>query len=168
MKNQEVHVTARLLQQGSEKHGFKVAKDAPLLEVLQLGAQASSGASLLPNADAPFDLLCNLGKHDESGPPIADLDAAVGEYLKRKDTTRDFGIELVLSFRVNTRWKVATKAALTPREILALLELDPTEYSLYRERSADLLPIDTPITIARGMAFEAQRDGKYGAAAAGR
>jgi hypothetical protein len=161
MKEHDVQVTAILLQPGAQKHSFKVAEEGPLLEVLQVGAQLS-GATLLPSADAPLDLLHDLGKNDEPGPSIENLDTAVGEYLKSKDTTRDFGVELVLAFRVNTRWKVATIPVLSPREILAMFDLNPSEYSLYREQSAELLPIDTPITIERGMALEAQRDGKYG------
>ena len=53
---------------------------------------------------------------------------------------------------------------MTPREILALpgIGLDHTQYTLYPPESARFLPLDDPITITRGMALEAQRDGKYG------
>jgi hypothetical protein len=82
-----------------------------------------------------------------------------------KDATRDFGIELTLAIRVNTRWDVATSESMTPREILALpqIALDFQQYTLYLPGSAEPLPLDAPVAITRGEVFEAQRDGKYGA-----
>lgn len=75
-----------------------------------------------------------------------------------------FGIELVLAFRVNVRWAVAPAPQMTPRQILALpaINLPYEQYTLYLPGSSDPLPLDTPITITRGEALEAQRDGKYG------
>jgi hypothetical protein len=163
-REQEVQVRTEILTPGAEEFKFKLPETAPLLEVMQRGA-ALAHATLLPTGDAPLDRLHNILKHDEVGPAIVDLDQAVGEFIRQPRTTKDFGIEIVLSFRVNTRWAVAPKPELSPREILALPEinLDHTQYSLYFPNSTDLLPLDTPIKIERGMAFEAQRDGRYGA-----
>ena len=161
MKTKEVHVSVRLLHEGATKHGLKAEEDGPLIDVLRSGAEVC-GAALLPNPDAPLDRLHNLGKHDEAGPAIEDLEQLLGEYLKSKVTTKDFGIELVRAFRVNARWTVAPTAEMTPRQILTLFELNPAEYSLYRANSADLLSPDGPLSVSRGDAFEAQRDGKYG------
>ena len=160
----EVQVRTQVLAPGAEEFKFKVLETAPLLEVLQRGAAAAQ-VPLLPTQDAPLDRLHNILKRDEVGPTIEDLDRTVGEFVRRPGTTKDFGIELVLAFRVNTRWAIAPKAELSPREILALPEinLDYTQYSIYFPNSTELLPLDTPIKIERGMAFEAQRDGRYGA-----
>lgn len=159
----EVTVTVRVLPTGTPVK-FKVAETASLLQLTKEGAQ-QLGVTLLPPApQPPLDRLHNLGKHDQPGPAIEDLQQPVGEYLKQKETTKDFGIELVLAFRVNTRWAVAPQSPMTPREVLALpaINLDHTQYTLYPPGSATPLPLDTPVTIERGMAFEAQRDGKYG------
>ncbi len=159
----EVTVTARVLPSAASVR-FKIPETAPLLQLLKEGAR-QLGVDLLPPApQQPLDQLHNLGKHDLVGPAIDDLQQPVGEYLKAKETTKDFGIEMVLAFRVNTRWTVAPKPQMTPREILALpaINLDPSQYTLYASGSANALPLDTPVAITRGMAFEAQRDGKYG------
>lgn len=160
----EVQVTTRLLTPDAEEFKFKLPQTAPLLEALQHGA-ALAHATLLPTQDAPLDRLRNILKHDEIGPAIEDLDQAVGDFVRPPGTTKNFGIELILAFRVNTRWAEAPKSELSPREILALPEinLDYQQYSLYLPNSTDLLPLDTPIKIERGKAFEAQRDGRYGA-----
>ncbi|MGE3779528.1 MAG: hypothetical protein AB7F89_20230 [Pirellulaceae bacterium] len=73
-------------------------------------------------------------------------------------------MELALAIHVNTRWDVATKEAMTPREILALprIHLDPAKYTLYPPESTQELPPDTSIKLTRGMDLEAQPDGKYG------
>lgn len=160
----EVQVNTRLLAPDAKEFKFKVPGTAPLLEVFQRGAELAQ-ETLLPTKDAPLDRLHNIVKHDQVGPAIDDLDQAVGEFVTRPGNTKDFGIEVVLAFRVNTRWAVAPKPELSPREILALPEinLDYTQYSLYLPNSTDLLSLDTPVKIHRGMAFEAQRDGRYGA-----
>ena len=159
----DVQVTTRVLPAGAEAK-FKLPENAALREVLEEGARRA-GVELLPPAPLkPLDKLHNIVKHDEVGPAIDDLDQPLGPYLKEKGTTKDFGIELVLAFRVNTRWAVATKPQMSPREILALpgINLDPAQYTLYPPESATPLPLDEPVAITRGMAFEAQRDGKYG------
>ncbi len=159
-----VQVTTKLLQGDPHEARFKVPEDAPLLEVLQQGAEHAH-VELLPNSEEPLDRLHNFQKHHQVGPAIDDLEQTVHDFLKEHETTRDFGIELVLAFRVNARWAVAPESSMTPRQILSLpaINLDFQAYSLYLPKSADLLPLDTPITITRGLALEAQRDGKYGA-----
>jgi hypothetical protein len=158
----EIQVTTRLLQPNASEFRFKLPADDPLLRLMQRGAELA-GSSLLPTADAPLDRLHNI-RHGDPGPPIEDLSEPIKEFVTRPGTTKDFGIELVLAFRVNTRWAIAPSEQLTPREILALpqINLDPSQYSLYLANSSDLLPLDAPIHITRGMAFEAQRDGRYG------
>jgi len=160
MKDHEVNVSVRVIPD-NRPFPFHVPAVDSLLDVMQTGAQRAD-VTLLPNADAPLDLLHNIGKHQEPGPAITDLGQAVGDYVDADGHTNDFGIELVRAIRVNTRWAIAPKDMTSPHEILDLFQLNYQEYSLYRGNSADLLPLDTPIAISRGDAFEAQRDGKYG------
>jgi hypothetical protein len=161
--HREVEVTTRLLPAGAEAR-FKVPANAALLEVLEEGAKRLAVTLLPPAPLKPLDELHDIPRHGPVGPAIADLDQALGEYLKEKGATPDFGIKLVLAFRVNVRWAVATAAQLTPRQILALpaINLDYQQYTLYLPGSPKPLPLDQPITITRGEALEAQRDGKYG------
>jgi hypothetical protein len=159
----EVHVTTRILPSGAESK-FKLADNVPLTEVLEVGAQRAGAILLPPPPLRRLDELHNITHGDIIGRAIDDLDQPLGAFLKQIGTTTDFGIELVLVFRVNTRWAVATKPQMTPREILALpaIDLNFQEYTLYPAGSATLLPLDVPVTMERGEAFEAQRDGKYG------
>ncbi|HZZ80572.1 MAG TPA: hypothetical protein VFE62_18860 [Gemmataceae bacterium] len=159
----EEHVTIRLLPAGHEAK-FQMPANASLLEVLEMGARQLR-VTLLPAVPLrPLDQLHDIASHDRVGPPIHDLDQALGPYLKMKGTTPHFGIELVLAFHVNTRWAVASSPDMTPRAILALpaINLPYAEYTLYLPGSNDPLPIDKPIHLKRGEALEAQRDGKYG------
>ncbi|MBA4191810.1 MAG: hypothetical protein C0467_27845 [Planctomycetaceae bacterium] len=159
----DLTVTTRVLPGGSPTK-FKIADNAPLLQLLEDGARHLGIHLLPPPPLRPLDRLHNIGKHDEVGPAIGDLDQSVGVYLKEKGTTKDFGIELVLAFRVNTRWAVATSHEMTPKQILALpgIGLDYQQYTLYLPGSSAPLPLDKPIHLKRGDALEAQRDGKYG------
>jgi hypothetical protein len=102
--------------QGRRSHGSATASaaatsaatpTAALREVLQEGAQ-HAGVQLLPAAlEKTLDQLHELSQHGQVGPPITNLDQPLGAYLQEKGTTPHFGIELVLAFRVNTRWAVA-------------------------------------------------------------
>lgn len=161
-RNGRRRITIRPLPDGPEKTLRLPASDT-LLEVLQKGAH-ELGIELLPNSTAPFDTLHNIKRREEVGPAIVDLDQQLGEYLKEKHTTHDFGIDFKLAFRVNTRWAVAPKSMMTPREILALpqINLDYQQYTLYRRGSSEPLPLDTALEVKRGDWFEAQKDGKYG------
>lgn len=159
----QIQITSRLLIPGAETFKFKLPHHAQLLEVLQEGAELAR-ETLLPTKDCPLDRLHNVSKQGDIGPAIEDREMAVGEFIRQPGTTKDFGIELVLAFRVNTRWAIALKSELSPREILALpaINLDYQQYSLYLPNSTEVLPLDTPVKIERGLAFEAQRDGRYG------
>jgi hypothetical protein len=161
--HREVHVTTKLLPAGHEAK-FSLPANAPLLEVLEEGAKRLHVHLLPPAPEKPLDQLHDLSHHGHEGPPIHNLDQALGAYLEEKETTPHFGIELVLAFRVNTRWAVATNPEMTPKEILALpaINLDYQQYTLYLPGSNDPLPLDKPIHLKRGEALEAQRDGKYG------
>ncbi len=163
MEDHVVHLKVRLETQGSNFEGLELPANAPLIDVLDEGA-SKLGTQLLPNPQAPLDRLHDILKHGGLGPAIENLDQALGAFIHEKDSTKDFVIELVLAFRVNTRWAIAPKDELSPREILALPEinLDFQQYTLYSPSSSIPLPLDTPIRIKRGMAFEAQRDGRYG------
>jgi hypothetical protein len=161
--HRHIHVTVKLLPAGNEAK-FSLPENPPLREVLQEGAGLLHLDLLPPAPLEPLDRLHDIFKHDEVGPAITNLDQSLGAYLDEKGTTPNFGIELVLAFRVNTRWAVATGPQMTPKQILALpsINLDYQQYTLYLPGSATPLPLDQEIPITRGEALEAQRDGKYG------
>ncbi len=161
--HRQVPVTVRVLPAG-EVARLRLPANAALREVLEAGATRLHVELLPPAPQEPLDRLHGILRHGEAGPAIENLDQSLEAYLADKDATHDFGIELVLAFRVNTRWAVATAPQMTPRQILALpaINLDYQQYTLYMPGSADPLPLDTPITITRGEALEAQHDGKYG------
>lgn len=159
----EIRLTAIILDPRSEQFRFDLPRHSQLLEVLQTGANLAA-AQLLPNDDEPLDQLRNFTNDRDLGPPIADLTEDIGTFVRRPHTTRHFGIELVRAFRVNTRWAVAPEASMTPRQILELplIGLDYTQYTLYLPGSTEPLPLEVDVRVARGQAFEAQRDGRYG------
>nr|ART39094.1 H519 [uncultured bacterium] len=174
-EGKDINVTTKVLDDGQAEK-FKISEKASLLDVMQEGA-SRGGVSLLPTAEAPLDTFHNIGKHNEVGPIIEDLQQTLDEFLdgdhghghgghgsddeKKKP---DFGIRLVRAIRVNTRWAVATAAAMTPRDILALpgINLDYQQYTLYLPSSSEPLPLDVPVPTERGAVFEAQKDGRYG------
>jgi hypothetical protein len=157
-----VKVSVEILETGQGPYELKLERETPLAEVLERGL-TESGNQLVPEPQPPLDKLHNL-RHKEVGPAIANLEEPLWKYLREPHTTHDFGIELVRAFRVNTRWAVALEPQMTPRQILALVGLDFQQYTLYRPGSVDPLPLDSPVEMKRGEVFEAQRDGKYGAA----
>ncbi len=162
MKENDIHVSTRVIHANNDdEQKFKLPYEAPLLDVLQEGARLAQ-VTLLPNPEEPLDRLHVMLSHNEVGPPITDLQQQLGDFLKKEHEKNHFGIELVLAFRVNTRWVVAPQAELSPRQILELLDINYQDYTLYQEGSATPLPLDTVMAIKRGMVFEAQRDGKYG------
>jgi hypothetical protein len=122
-----------------------------------------AGAALLPPRQKPFDLL-HVMTGEQIGPVIEHLDQSLDDYLCHASHSAHFTVELVRALHVNTRWDVAPKESMTPREILALprIHLDFTKYTLYLPESTAELPLDTPIKIVRGTDLEAQADGKYG------
>lgn len=144
----------------NRKH-FRIAKTALLLDVLDEGAQKLD-VRLLPNPQKPLDILRGVYREHEPGAPL-DLNLTLGEFLAKKPVTHHFAVELVFAIQINTRWRGAPKHEMTPKAILELADLSPTEYSLYYPcDSVEPLPPDTPIKLHRGQRFEAQRDGKYG------
>jgi hypothetical protein len=159
-RRHELEVHVRRLE-SDHRHPLRLPSDAPLLDVLDKGAEILH-EKLLPNKEEPLDELRHLDKFGHPGPAIKDLQESVGTFLSGHDISHDFAIEFVLAIRVNAYWKVAPEKKMTPKQILMLFGLKFEEYSLYRGRSADLLPLDTPLELHRGEAFEAQRDGKYG------
>jgi hypothetical protein len=158
-QGRHVSVAVKILPTGHPFH-FELERESPLLEVLERGLELS-GSRLIPPPSPPLDKLHDL-LHGHTGPAITDLDQPLWEYLRHPDTSGDFGIQLVLAFRVNARWAVAPEPAMTPREILKLVGLDFEQYTLYAQGSSVPLPLDTAIKILWGEVFEAQRDGKYG------
>ena len=110
------------------------------LEQVMTRAAASAGVALLPPRSEPFDRLHEM--HGEQvGAVIENLDQALSEYL-RQGGRPHFTVELVLAVHVNTRWDVALRESMSPREILALprIHLDPAKYSLYLPESTQELP----------------------------
>ncbi len=140
---------------------FRVSRHATLLDMMQEAVRLA-GLALLPPGERPFDRLYR--GDDTSTGELTHLDETVWECIRDGIGHPHFLLELARTFRVNIRWAVAAAQDMTPREILALPEinLDYQEYTLYPPDSDDPLPLDTPIRIKRGTDFEAQRDGKYG------
>ena len=160
-KTELVQITVELLEAAEKRQKLRIPENVSLLEVLQEGANLLD-VDLLPNGDDPLDVLRNFNKRKELGDPL-DLSFALEDVLAEGGTSRHFAIDLVLAIRVNARWAVAPESQMTPRRIAELFDLDFTQYTLYRPDSDEPLPLDESICLTRGMAFEAQRDGKYGA-----
>jgi hypothetical protein len=161
--HEDLLITTKLLPDGHEAK-FRLPSNTSLLEVLEKGPKHLNVKLLPPEPAKPLDQLHDLKQDGQEGPTIEDLDQTLAVYLKDKGSTPHFGIKLVLAFRVNTRWAVAPKSDMSPREILALpaINLSYEQYTLYTPGSNDPLPLDTPIRLRRGEALEAQKDGKYG------
>ena len=159
-RGQPVGVTVHV--SGHPTQTFKIGSGATLLEVME-SAAASAGLALLPPKQKPFDRLHAMNG-EQLGETIDHLQQTLGKYLSQKDHEPHFTVELVRAIHVNTRWDVAPKEEMSPREILALprIHLDHTKYSLYLPESTKELPLDTPIKLERGVDLEAQADGKYG------
>ena len=68
-----------------------------------------TGLSLLPPKEQPFDRLHAM-HGEEMGRVIEDLHQTIEDYLRQPDASPHFGIELLRTFRVNTRWDAARAA----------------------------------------------------------
>jgi hypothetical protein len=158
-KSKTVEVTVSILPQGEAKE-VELSRSALVFEVLKRGVELA-GEKLLPNEQEPFDTLHNILHKNDVSEPIADLQQPLTEYLKKPKTTKHFGIKLAQAIRVNTLWKIASEAQMTPQQILDLFNLD-TSYTLYRKNSSDPLSLNEAIEIKRGLELEAQKDGHYG------
>ena len=157
-----IEVSAELYGDAEHRrHHFRVTKDTTLLGVLDEGARKLD-VKLLPDPRGPLDQLRAVYHNHEVGRPL-NLVLTVAEFLKEPPATHHFAVELVLAIQINTRWRIAPEKEMTPKAILVLAGLNPDEYSLYFPAdSKEPLPPDTPVGLARGQRFEAQRDGKYG------
>lgn len=161
-KQTKVQIGVRELPNGKEVH-FKALLTDSLREVFERGAQAL-GKPLLPPAGAiPLDLLrCRERAGQGWSDPITNLEQPLWLALAGR-CSRHFGIEYVLAVKINTKWGIAPSPNATPRELLTSFGFDPSQFSLYKANSSDLLPPDTPLDLKRGDEFEAQKDGRYGA-----
>ncbi len=137
--------------------------DDTLGEVFTRGAAALGEPLLPPSGADPLDILrSRLRRQRGWSEPLSDFDRPL--WLVLVDArSRRFAIEYVLAIKINTQWAVAPRHQMTPRELLLHFGFDPSEFTLYRADSASHLPPDTPIDLARGDRFEAQKDGRYGA-----
>ena len=111
----QVHVSTQIQGHGIET--FSVSCHATLLELMAEGAVRLTGLSVLPPTEHPFDRLYSMNG-EEPGQVIENLHQTIDEYLRHPDMTPHFAIELLRTFRVNTRWDVAPKPELSPKEIL--------------------------------------------------
>ncbi len=161
-KGLKAHLGIRELPDGEEIK-FAAGLSDTLRQVFDDGAKALGKPLLPPGGAQPLDILRCRERHGHRwSEPLTNLEQPLWLALAH-GCTRHFGIEYVLAVKINTRWGIAPSANATPRELLTSFGFDPTEFSLYRANSADLLPPDTPLSIKRGDMFEAQKDGRYGA-----
>ena len=89
-----------------------------MLEILDEGAR-KLGVKLLPDPQAPLDVLRAVYRDHEAGAPL-NLDLTLAEFLKQEPVTHHFAVDLVLAIQINTRWRVAPKEDMTPKAILEL------------------------------------------------
>jgi hypothetical protein len=153
-------VSAEIMNEPGTRRHFHAERHATLLEVFELSAKELQAELLPPRPATPLDRF--RGIYDGSiGEPL-DLSITLGEFLEERPSTHHFAVELVLAIRVNTRWRVAPTAEMTPVAILTLFGLSSDEYSLYRPHEHEPLPPNAPVRLHRGEGFEAQKDGRYG------
>jgi hypothetical protein len=161
VRHRAVALGFRRLPDGREVRVRAKLRDT-LGEVFASGA-AALGEGLLPaGASHPLDILRSKARSGGGwSEPLAGFDRQLWLVLAEQNS-RHFGIEFVLAIKINTKWAVATRPHLTPRQLLLEFGFDPTEFTLYRADSASPLPADTPLDLVRGDRFEAQKDGRYG------
>lgn len=161
-KEKKIELGVRTWPDGREKH-FKALLTDNLGEVFVKGAAALGEPLLPPAPHAPLDLLRYLKQGRDWSEPLTNLEQPLWLALAH-GVTRHFGIEYKLLVKINTRWGTAPSATATPRELLTTFGMSPQEFSLYKIDAVEPLPPDTPLSLQRGDCFEAQKDGKYGAA----
>jgi hypothetical protein len=165
-QNEEKPVKDRKVQLGisrfpdSREVKFDASLNDSILQVFNLGSEALATPLLPPNSSTPLDLLRSKEGKGWSD-PIQDLGRPLWLLLE-SGASKHFSIEYVLAIKINTKWGVAPSPNATPRQLLEGFGFNPAEFSLYRVNSADLLPSDAPLLLARGDVFEAQKDGRYG------
>ncbi len=142
----QVHVATRIDGHGVET--FEVSRHATLVELMAEGARLT-GLSLLPPTNHPFDRLHAM--HGEAvGHVIENIHRTIEEYLRQSDTSPHFAIELLRTFRVNTRWDVAPKPELSPKEILFAAKDPPGVHRVhvYTQRRANRFRLTRPFLLS--------------------
>ena len=157
--NRAISIKALILPNG-EVRKLKVELNETLDKVMQRIAAEFNLQILPPAPQMPLDELFVFDHHNELKGPL-DLSTTLFKVIV-KNGSRKLGLKLNLSIKVNARWKVAPKDLMTPREILALFDMDPSQFTLYAKGSANPLPIDEALKLTRGEPFEAMKDGRYG------
>ena len=160
LTNLHVRLSARRLPDGQAAH-FHAHLGDTLLHIYERGAEALRERLLPPSPASPLDLLFFHARDGKWCPQTTSLEVPLWEALA-EGMTRHLGIEYRLVIRINSKWGVAKAEQMTPRELLVEFGFDPTQFSLYRHDSSQVLPPDTQIHLHRGEHFEAQKDGKYG------
>ena len=145
-----------------KEHLLRVRLADTLLDIMQAGAKSVGLPLLPPPPQEPLDFLRSQKQHGGGwSQPLTELKTPLLLALV-KEYSRRFAIEFRFAVKVNAKWGVVPTPEMTPRELETLFGFDPTQYSLYRASSSELLPPDTPLPLKRGDCFEAQKDGKYG------
>ena len=158
----KVRMSAQRYPDGKEVH-FSAHLGNTLRQVFEEAAHALGEPPLPPKPQQPLDLF-RMRRHNGAwSGPITDFDLPLWKALA-DGLSRHVSVEYRLVVQINTKWGVASASQMTPRALLAEFGFDPSQFSLYKAGSADLLPPDTPIQISRGERFEAQKDGRYGGA----
>lgn len=155
-----VHMGIRELPEGEEVK-FNAGLVDTLCQVFRSAAN-TLGKPLLPfGAAQPLDILRYHERYgNQWSEPLTGLEQPLWLALAR-GCTHHLGIEYVLAVKINTSWGVAPAADSTPRELLTSFGFDPSEFSLYRANSADLLSPDIPLTLKRGDMFDARKVSRY-------
>ena len=158
-----IQVCISVLQWPDGKESLLRARLADtLLDIMQAGAISVGLPLLPPPPQEPLDFLRSQKRHGGGwSQPLTELKTPL-LFALVKEYSRRFAIEFRLAIKVNAKWEVVPTPEITPRELATLFGFDPTQYSLYRAGSNELLPPDTPLPLNRGDCFEAQKDGKYG------
>lgn len=151
---------------GGKDVKFKAALDDTVGEAFVKAAEALDKSLLPPPPNAPLDLLRVKLRNGQWSAPFADFDEPLWLFLLR-GFKRHFAVEYLLIVKINTQWGVAPSENATPRELLSAFGMDAQEFSLYTLDGSEPLPVDTPLSLERGDKFEAQKDGRYGAADSG-
>lgn len=158
-----VRIGVRAWPNGEVEH-LRVKLGDTLLQVMYAGGEELKRPILPPRPAKPLDALRVRMHRHEWSEPIQDLQTPLWMALA-SGYSRQFAIEYTLAVQINARWGVAEQSEMTPRELLNQFGFEPSEYSLYKADGKDPLPPDESIHLKRGEKFEAQKDGRYGAAA---
>ncbi|MDT5272784.1 MAG: Prokaryotic family [Acidobacteriota bacterium] len=159
----KIALAAQELPDGKAAH-FKASLTDTLREVFERGAQELGKALLPPPPAAMLDTFHFRERGGGWSGPLMGLDRPLWLALAQGGTRR-LGIDYKLVVKINAKWGVAPSASMTPKVLLDAFGFSSSEFSLYTPDGTDPLPPDTPLALRRGQTFEAQKDGRYGAAA---